>query len=63
MSAAILFTSCVQEAVEKEIELMLKQGIIESASSEWASPIVILKNKDDTVCLCVDYRRLNTMTS
>ena len=26
-----------KEAVEKEIELMLKQGIIEPASGEWAS--------------------------
>ena len=51
-----------KEAVEKEIELMLKQGIIEPASSEWASPIVIIKKKDDTIRLCVDYRRLNAMT-
>ena len=48
-----------KEAVEKEIELMLKQGIIEPASSEWASPIVIIKKKDDTIHLCVDCRRLN----
>ena len=37
-----------KEVVEKEIELMLKQGIIEPASSECASPIVILKKKDDS---------------
>ena len=51
-----------KEAVEKEIELMLKQGIIEPASSERALPIVIIKKKDDTIRLCVDYRRLNAMT-
>ena len=51
-----------KEAVEKGIELMLRQGIIEPASSEWASPIVIIKKKDDTIRLCVDYRRLNAMT-
>ena len=51
-----------KEAVEKEIELMLKQGIVEPASSEWTSPIVIIKKKDDTIRLCVDYRRLNVMT-
>ena len=27
-----------------------------------ASPIVIIKKKDDTIRLCVDYRRLNDMT-
>ena len=41
---------------------MLKQGIIEPASSEWALLIVIIKKKDDTIRLCVDYRRLNPMT-
>ena len=51
-----------KEAVEKEIELILKQGIIEPDSSEWASPIVIIKKKDDIIHLCVDYRRLNAMT-
>ena len=50
------------EAVETEIELMLKQGIIEPASSEWASPIVIVKKKNDTIHLCVDYQRINAMT-
>ena len=51
-----------KEAVEKQIELMLKQGIIEPASSDRALPIVIIKKKDDTIHLCVDYRRLNAMT-
>ena len=51
-----------KEAVEKEIELMLRQRIIEPASSGRASPIVIIKKKDDTIHLCVDYRRLNAMT-
>ena len=51
-----------KEAVAKEIKLMLKQGIIEPASCEWASLIVIIKKKDDTICLCVDYQRLNAMT-
>ena len=51
-----------KEAVEKEIEMMLKEGIIEAANSEWASPIVIVKKKDDTIRLCVDCRKLNTIT-
>ena len=34
-----------KEAVAKEIELMLNQEITEPASSEWASPIVIIKKR------------------
>ena len=48
-------THMYKEVVEKEIKLLLKQGIIEPASSEWALPIVIIKKKYNTICLCVDY--------
>ena len=62
MSAAICLPHVYKGGVKKEIELlMLKQGIIEPASSEWALPIVIIK-KVDTIRLCVDYPRLNAMT-
>ena len=36
--------------------------MMEPCVSEWASPIVIIKRKDDTKQLCVDYRRLNSET-
>ena len=42
--------------------MMLKEGVIEPCVSEWASPMVIIKKKDDTIRLCVDYRRLNAET-
>jgi len=54
-----LLPHAYREVVEKEIEMMLAEGIIEPCSSEWASPIVVVKKKDNTIRLCVDYRRLN----
>jgi len=49
-----------REEVEREIDLMLKESMIEPSSSEWASLVVIVKKKDDTIWLCVDYRQKGT---
>ncbi|GFX45214.1 retrovirus-related Pol polyprotein from transposon 17.6 [Trichonephila clavipes] len=45
--------------VNKQIDEWLEQGIVRPSSSEYASPIVLVKKKDGTTRLCVDYRILN----
>ncbi|GFS67515.1 retrovirus-related Pol polyprotein from transposon 17.6 [Trichonephila clavipes] len=45
--------------VNKQIDEWLEQGIVRPSSSEYASTIVLVKKKDGTTRLCVDYRRLN----
>ena len=41
---------------------MLSLGIIQESNSPFASPIVIVKKKDGSDRICVDYRKLNKLT-
>ena len=47
------------QEIEKEVEGMLCNGIIEPSVSPWASPIVVDTKADNTLWLCIDYQTLN----
>ena len=51
-----------RDSVKLEIQEMLAQGIIEPSASDWAAPLVLVKKKDGGLRLCVDYRRLNSVS-
>lgn len=41
---------------------MLAKNFFEPAQTKWVSPIVFVPEKHDTLCLCVDYGNLSTLT-
>lgn len=45
--------------VHDQVDQWLKDGIIEESESEFSSAVVLVKKRDGTPRLCIDYRRLN----
>jgi transposase InsO family protein len=50
------------EEVRQHLQQMLDAGVIESSTSPFASPIVLVRKKDQSLRFCIDYRKLNSLT-
>ncbi|KAL7831377.1 hypothetical protein SRHO_G00308800 [Serrasalmus rhombeus] len=50
------------EVVKAHINQLLETRVIRESSSPYASPIVLVKKKDGSLRMCVDYRLLNAKT-
>ncbi len=51
------------QVVNENIDKMLKMSIIEPTTSNWTSPIVLVKKADGSERFCVDYRKVNEVTA
>jgi len=48
--------------LKKQIEDLLEKKFIRPSASPWGAPVLLVKKKDGSSRLCVDYRQLNKLT-
>ena len=49
----------MQKVINEEIDELVSNGQIEPSNSPYSSPIVLVRKKDNSWRLCIDYRQLN----
>jgi hypothetical protein len=51
-----------KDEIENQVRGLLQAGLVTPSTSPFASPVLLVQNKDGTWCFCVDYRKLNDIT-
>ena len=52
----------MKEGVREEVDKLVELGVAEPSYSPWASPVVPVPKKDGSLRICIDFRRLNSVT-
>ena len=52
----------LRQEVNDEIQRMMDNQIIRPSVSPWSSPIVVVRKRDNSIRLCIDFRRVNDLT-
>lgn len=53
----------LKDTLRQEVAEMQKAGLVLPSRSPWGSPVILVPKKDGTKKLCVDFRKINTLTT
>ena len=53
----------LRKAVDEELDSLIDKGYIRQSESKWGSPMVVVKKPNGKVRLCIDYRKVNGVTT
>jgi hypothetical protein len=56
------YSSKLKSEIENQVSELLRTGMIRPSRSPFSSPVLLVKKKDQTWRMCVDYRMLNALT-
>ena len=56
------YGSLQKDIIEKMTQELLDYGVIQNSTSPFSSPMVLVKKKDGSWRMCIDYRALNRLT-
>jgi hypothetical protein len=56
------FAPALKTEIERQVQEMLDNGLIQKSNSPFSSSLLLVKKKDSTWRFCVDYRHLNAIT-
>ena len=50
------------DEVREHLKLMLDAGVIRPSNSPWCNAVVLVRKNDGSLCFCIDFRKLNSLT-
>ena len=50
------------DAMNKLMDELIEQILVEPSNSAWSSPVVMARKSNGTYCLCIDFREINRVT-
>ena len=50
------------DEVRAHLKMMRNAGVIRPSNSPWCNAVVLVRKKDGSLCFCINFRRLNSLT-